>query len=100
MDEIERCARAMGMKPHREVLEVVPVDGGYAVRTHDEQWTLVRDDGTVQPTKAPELVVERDHGTAELASGGIVTGPAAKVIDDGCIVPPAAKPETKRRARS
>ena len=73
MDDIEsvaRVARQLGMKVS-EVLEVVQVDGGelagggQLVRTHDGQWTLVRDDGTVQPAEAPELVVERDHGTAE-----------------------------------
>lgn len=83
MDDIERCARLMGMKPHREVLEAVPVDGGHAVRTHDGRWTLVRDDGTTEPTVAPELVVERDHGTAE---------PEPE--------PEPVKPESKRRARS
>ena len=44
MDDIERLARLMGMK-RAEVLEAVPVDDGHAVRTHDEQWTLVRDAG-------------------------------------------------------
>lgn len=64
MDDIERCARLMGMK-RTEVQEAVPVDEGHAVRTHDGQWTLVRDDGTTAPSHAPELVVDRDHGTVE-----------------------------------
>lgn len=79
MDNIESVAALMGMKPHREVQEVVPVDDGHAVRTHDGRWTLVRDDGTTSPAAAPELVVERDHGTAE---------------------PEPVKPEPKRRGRS
>lgn len=46
MDDIERCAQVLGMR-RREVLEVVPVDGGQLVRTHDFTWTLIRDDGTI-----------------------------------------------------
>lgn len=83
MDDIERCAQLMGMKPNREVQEVVETADGHAVRTHDGQWTLVRDDGTTEPCEAPELVVERDHGTAE---------PEPE--------PEPEKPATKRRARS
>lgn len=98
MDDIEsvvRVARQLGMKAS-EVLEVVQVDGGeltdggQLVRTHDGQWTLVRDDGTTQPAEAP-LVAERDSGVfvgergpeeVTLASGGVV------------------KPAPKRRGRS
>jgi hypothetical protein len=83
MSDIERVAAAMGMKPHREVQEVVPVDDGYAAHTHDGRWTLVRDDGTTSPCEAPEMVVERDHGTAE----------PEQVADP-------EKPATKRRGRS
>lgn len=99
MDDIERVAAVMGMKAHREVQEAVPVDDGTAARTHDGRWTLVRDDGTTAPCEAPELVVERDHGTAELASGGIVSGPPHIVGERGpepVVVPPASK----RRGRS
>lgn len=82
MDElIETMAAAMGMKPHREVQEVVPVDDGHAVRTHDGQWTLVRDGGVVGPCDAPELTLERDTGVAEPE-------------------PQPAKSTTKRRGRS
>jgi hypothetical protein len=77
MTEIERCARLMGMKP-AEVVEAVSVDEGHAVRTHDGQWTLVRDDGTVRPGAAPEVTLARDSG--------VEAGPAQ--------APP------KRRARS
>jgi hypothetical protein len=80
-DLIEQLAAVMGMKPHREVQEAVPVDGGHAVRTHDDRWTLVRDDGTTEPCAAPELVVERDHGAAEPE-------------------PETVKAEPKRRGRS
>jgi hypothetical protein len=45
--DIETAAQLMGMKPHREVREVVPVDGGHAVHTHDDQWTLITDDNEV-----------------------------------------------------
>ena len=62
--QIELYAQLMGMKPS-EVLEVVSVDDGHAVRTHDGQWTLVRDDGTVRPGAAPDVVLERDSGVVE-----------------------------------
>lgn len=77
MDEIE-AARLMGMK-RTEVIEVAPVDDGTAVRTHDGQWTLIRDDGTMRPTDAPELTVERDSGVVE---------------------PEPEKPAAKRRGRA
>lgn len=93
MDDIERCARAMGMKPHREVQEVVPVDGGHAARTHDGRWTLVRDDGTTQPTEAP-LVVERDSGVVEDLPYRVEVG------GEEVVVTPVVKPEPKRRGRS
>lgn len=60
MGDIERYAALMGMKPHSEVQQVVPVDDGHAVRTHDGQWTFVRDDGTATPCTAPELTLGRD----------------------------------------
>lgn len=50
---LEHIARGMGMKPHREVLEVVKAGDGYKVRTHDGQWTLVDGDGNVI-REAPE----------------------------------------------
>lgn len=97
MTEIERCARLMGMK-RSEVLEAVPVDDGHAVRTHDGQWTLVRDDGTLQPGEAPEVALERDSGV-ELASGGVVKGNPVVIGEQGpeLLVVPAAP---KRRGRS
>lgn len=64
MDDIESVARQMGMKPS-EVLEVVQVDGGQLVRTHDGQWTLVRDDGTCVASAAPGATLERDAGVVE-----------------------------------
>ena len=66
MDEIE-AARVMGMK-RSEVLEVASVDDGHAVRTHDGQWTLVRDDGTLRPAEAPAVALERDSGVGESAA--------------------------------
>lgn len=92
MDDIEsvvRVARQLGMKVS-EVLEVVQVDGGeladggQLVRTHDGQWTLVRDDGTLRPAEAPAVVLERDSGVDE---------PAAEEPAD-------EKPAPKRRGRS
>lgn len=79
MDDIERCAQLLGMR-RREVLEVVPVDGGDLVQTHDGTWTLVGNDG-------------------ELTFG--VAGPAAPV-DAGEADPedePATKPAPKRQSR-
>lgn len=78
MNDIERCAQLMGMKPS-EVVEVVLDADGVLVQTHDGQWTLIRDDGTLQPGAAPEPAVERD----------------ADVVD-----PDPAKPAPKRRGRS
>lgn len=70
MDAIEKCAALMGMKPHREVLEVVPVDGGNAVRTHDGQWTLIRDDGTrVDRVPDPTVLVDPDEAREAMLRG-------------------------------
>lgn len=100
MNDIERAAAQMGMK-RSEVLEVVPVDDGHAVRTHDEQWTLVRDDGTMSPGAAPELTLERDSGVVELATGGIISpGGAYLVGESGPEELAAVKPAPKRRGRS
>ncbi len=93
MDEIE-CARLMGMK-QSEVVEVVPVDDGQAVRTHDGQWTLIRDDGTLRPGEAP-LVAERDHGTAADGFVNGVDGPG----DSGEESAAVARSVPKRRGRS
>lgn len=89
MDEIE-AARAMGMK-RIEVLQVVPVDDGNAVRTHDWQWTLIRDDGTTRPCEEPAvLALERDSGlTAAIED---VVDLAEMIAEDA-----APKPAPKRR---
>lgn len=105
MNDIERVARVMGMKPHREVLEVRKVDGGHLAHTKDEQWTLVRDDGTTAPAAAPELTHERDSGVVEpeLASGGIVKGTPPIVGENGpeeAFVRGTVKPAPKRRGHS
>lgn len=92
MDDIERCARRMGMK-RTEVLEAVPVDDGTAVKTHDWQWTLVRDDGTMRPCEEPAvLALERDSG---------LTAAIEDVIDLAEIIAEdaAPKPASKRRGR-
>jgi hypothetical protein len=66
MDDIEKYARLLGMKPHREVLEVREVEGGHAVRTHDGQWTLVRDSGVVSPIDGAYAAMLRGfHGEPE-----------------------------------
>ncbi len=46
--DIETAAQLMGMKPDREVRQVVPVDDGHAVLTHDGRWTLIRADGSME----------------------------------------------------
>jgi hypothetical protein len=108
MDEIERVAcvaRQLGMKAS-EVLEVVQVDGGelagggQLVRTHDGQWTLIRDDGTCTLTAAPEVTLVRDSGVAELATGGIVKDPVYLVGETGPESIEAPKPAPKRRGRA
>jgi len=78
---IEQYAARMGMKPHREVLEVVPVDDGHAVRTHDGQWTLIRADGSL---------------------GHRADAPAAPIaaIEPEPEPEPAATPAPKRRSRA
>jgi hypothetical protein len=61
----EKYAALLGMKPS-EVCEVVPVDGGHKVRTHDGQWTLVAEDGAMTfRTSAPELKSAGDEPEAE-----------------------------------
>lgn len=94
---IEQHARQVGMKP-TEVLEVVPVDDGHAVRTHDGQWTLVRDDGVlVHAYPAPESPTsgEADAGEATEAMLRGFRGEADPVDK------PATRPATpKRRGRA
>ena len=90
MDDIERCAQKLGMR-RREVLEVVAVDGGDLVHTHDGLWTLIRDDGTIAhrvPGRAP--LVDADEAEAAMLRGfhGEPEGE------------PAVKPAPKRRGRS
>jgi hypothetical protein len=59
--DIETAAQLMGMKPHREVREIVAVDGGHKVLTHDGRWTLITDDGEIAgDVPAPELVDQVD----------------------------------------
>lgn len=92
MDEIE-AARAMGMK-RSEVIDVVPVDEGHAVRTHDWRWTLVRDDGTMRPCEEPaSLVADRDSGVAAAIEDVV---DLAELITEEA----AEKPAPKRRGRS
>lgn len=63
---IEEYATRMGMKAYREVKEVVPVDGGHAVRTHDGRWTLVRDDGVMELVDTDKAAMLRGfHGEPE-----------------------------------
>lgn len=89
MDDIKRFAAVLGMKPQREVQEVVPVGDGHAVRTHDGQWTLVRADGQlVHGVAAPEPAVEVAHAD----------DPDPEPVADGPQAP--AKPAPKRRART
>jgi hypothetical protein len=108
MDDIEsvvRVARQLGMKVS-EVLEVVQVDGGeladggQLVRTHDGQWTLIRDDGTMRPSEAPTVTLERDSGVADpdTESGFIigVDGPDPAVGEGPSV---ESKPAPKRRGR-
>lgn len=90
-DLIERYAALMGMKPHREVLEVVPVDDGHAARTHDGRWTLVRDDGTMRPVEAPAALVDADESEAAMLRGF-----HGEPEDEA----PAGKPAPKRRGRA
>lgn len=72
--DIETAAQLMGMKPHREVREVVPVDGGHKVLTHDGQWTLIADDGGVSgPVPAPEVIEQMAY------EDGVT---AAEVVDE------------------
>lgn len=43
-DLVELAAERMGMKPHREVKEVVELEDGYAARTHDGRWSFLNTD--------------------------------------------------------
>jgi len=94
MDDIEHFARLLGMKPHREVLEVVSVDEGHAVRTHDGQWTLVRDDGTrgLPGGRPARPLVDADEATEAMLQG---FHGEPQPEDE-----PALKPAAKRRGRA
>lgn len=87
-DDIERCARLMGMK-QSEVLEVVPADGGDLVRTHDGAWTLVRADGS--------LGHHADAPSAPTAAAEPKVEPAPEPSPG---VEPSATPAPKRRGRA
>lgn len=65
---IEEAARILGMKPHREVLSVVPTDEGHVVSTHDGNRTLIRRDGSLrfgvpEPVQAEERAPIRVEAT-------------------------------------
>ncbi|MCW2768464.1 MAG: hypothetical protein JWO11_4423 [Nocardioides sp.] len=91
MDDIERCAQLLGMR-RREVLEVVPSADGDLVRTHDGQWTLIRDDGVrVDRVPAPTTLVDGDEATKEMLRG--FHGDADPEDE------PATKPAPKRQSR-
>ncbi len=85
MDDIERCARLMGMK-RTEVQEVVPASSGHdLVRTHDGAWTLLRDNGVATRVDEAEAAMLRGfHGEPEpeLASGGIVKNPGPVLVGE------------------
>jgi hypothetical protein len=87
-DDIERCARLMGMK-RTEVLEVVPADGGDLVRTHDGQWTLIRDSGVAESA---------DEATAAMLRG--FRGDPEPEPTPGPEPTPETKPAPKRRGRA
>jgi hypothetical protein len=91
MDDIERCAQQLGMR-RREVTEVLPVDGGDLVRTHDGLWTLIRDDGTLtHRVAAPAPLVDADEAEAAMLRG--FHGEPDPEDE------PAAKPAPKRQGR-
>jgi hypothetical protein len=64
---IEDAARIMGMKPHREVRQATPVDGGTVALTHDGGRTLIRDDGSMEFNLPALSVVVDDETEAKLA---------------------------------
>jgi hypothetical protein len=91
MTDIEKVAQRLGMKPS-EVTEVVLTADGVAVRTHDWQWTLIRNDGElvfgIEPPDDPDDVIRESlEDVVDLAEE--ITGQAA----------PAARSATKRRSR-
>ena len=100
MDDIERCAQKLGMR-RREVTEVLPVDGGDLVRTHDGLWTLIRDDGLITRATADEAAMLRGfHGEPEPVE---LTHALEDVVDLAEYIAEEAstqKPAPKRRGRS
>src|SRR5258708_32610240 len=69
MDDIERCAQLLGMR-RREIIEVVPVDGGDLVQTHDGSWTLIGADGELTfGVAGPTAAVEADEACEEMLGG-------------------------------
>jgi hypothetical protein len=79
MRTIEQAAAAMGMKPVKEVREVLSVDVGDLVLTHDGQWTLLYTDGSTAP--ADMAMVVRYQSAP--AAGGVVEPGVPIVADDG-----------------
>lgn len=113
MDDIERCARLLGMKPS-EVLEVMQVDGGELACTHDGVWTLIREDGelvfrVVPPTPPAdpdgltqenlEDVVDMAESFAEDAAAGEDEKPDAESKSDADGESETPRPTSRRRSR-
>jgi len=79
---IDEAARIMGMKAHREVLEVVLTGAGNVVRTHDGIWTLIDVDG--RPRGAVPAPARRSGGVlVEVDSEPEVVDPEA--VPDGSV---------------
>jgi hypothetical protein len=82
---IEEAARIMGMKPHREVREVVATTAGNCVRTHDGQWTLIHPDGKSMTFQVPAPVAPGGFEVELTGEPGAAPPADADEVPDGSV---------------
>lgn len=92
---IEEAAARLGMKPHREVVDVVETPDGHVVTTHDGYRTLINPDGSMTfgvPEPDVEVVGELTeeeaaaiavhvNRTTEAGDDQVPDGTAAEVLE-------------------
>lgn len=66
--DVERVAQLLGMKPSEVVEVLLDVDGVLA-QTHDGNWTLIRNDGTLEFRGASKPLVDADEATEAMLRG-------------------------------
>lgn len=84
---IDEAAQIMGMKPDREVKEVVATSAGTVVRTHDGTWSLIDNDGKFRgkvaaPGRRSGVLVELDPEPNYVGEQGPEPVPVADLVPE------------------